>query len=90
MDLVESVGAEEQSAPVAEPGEGSFDDPAVAAEARAVLGLATGDNRLDAPPPEEAAVLIVVVAAVDISVCGQRRGRPMRPRTPGTRSLEKL
>jgi hypothetical protein len=47
-----------------EPGEGAFDDPAVAAEASAVLGLAAGDHRLDAALPDEAAVLVVVVAAV--------------------------
>ena len=47
-----------------EPAEGAFDDPAVAAEAGAVLGLAAGDDRFDAAAPDEAAVLVVVVAAV--------------------------
>ena len=64
MDVVAAVGADEQSAAVVEPGEGAFDDPAVAAESGAVLGLAAGDHGLDAALPDEAAVLVVVVAAV--------------------------
>jgi hypothetical protein len=38
VDVVAAVGADEQSAAVVEPGEGAFDDPAVAAEAGATLG----------------------------------------------------
>jgi hypothetical protein len=64
VDLVESVGAEEQSAPVAEPGEGAFDDPAVASEPGAVAGVAAGDDRFDAAAPHEATVFVVVVAAI--------------------------
>ena len=64
MDFVESVGAQQEAAAVVEPGEGAFDDPAVPAEARAVLGLTARDDRLDAPLPDEAAVLVVVVAAI--------------------------
>ena len=47
-----------------EPGEGALDDPAVAAESRAVLGLAAGDLWFDAALPELATVAVVVVAAV--------------------------
>jgi hypothetical protein len=43
VDVVAAVGTDEEAAAVVEPGEGSFDDPAVAAEAGAVVGLATGD-----------------------------------------------
>jgi hypothetical protein len=64
VDVVAAVGTDEEAAAVVEPGEGSFDDPAVAAEAGAVVGLATGDDRLDASLPDEAAVLVVVVATV--------------------------
>ena len=64
MDVVAAVGADEQSAAVVEPGEGAFDDPALAAESGAVLALTPGDDRLDAPLADEAAVLVVVVAAV--------------------------
>ena len=64
MDVVAAVGAKEQAASVVEPGEGAFDDPAVASEPGAVLGLSAGDDRLDAALPDEAAVLVVVVAAV--------------------------
>lgn len=64
MDVVAAVSADEESTAVVEPGEGALDDPAVAAEPRAVLGLAASDDRLDAALPNEAAVLVVVVAAV--------------------------
>ena len=64
MDVVAAVGADQESAAVVQPGEGSLDDPALLSEAGAVVGPAAGDDRLDAAPPEEAAVLVVVVAAV--------------------------
>ena len=70
MDFVVPVGAQQESTAVVEPGEGAFDDPAVAAEVGSVLGLAAGDHRLGAALPEEAAVLVVVVAAV-----GEQRAR---------------
>ena len=64
MDVVAAVGADEEAAPVVEPGEGAFDDPAVAAESGAVFALTPSDQRLDAALPDETAVLVVVVAAV--------------------------
>ncbi len=64
MDVVAAVGTDEEAAAVVEPGEGAFDDPAVAAEAGSVIGLAAGDDRVDASLPDEAAALVVVVAAV--------------------------
>ena len=75
MDLVAAVGADEQPATVVEPREGAFDDPALFAETRAVLGLAAGDDRPDAAAPDEAAVFVVVVAAVG----GDAVGPPARP-----------
>ena len=53
-----------------EPGEGAFDDPAVAAEAGAVLGLFACDLRPDAALAEEPPVLRVVVAAVGCQPVG--------------------
>ena len=70
MDVVAAVGADEQSAAVVEPGEGALNNPAVAAEARAVFGLAASDDRLDATLPDEAAVLVVVIAAVGDDTVG--------------------
>jgi len=64
VDLVESVGAQQESAAVVEPGEGSFDDPAVTAEMGAVLGQSASDQRFDAALPEQPAVLVVVVATI--------------------------
>lgn len=71
MHVVAAVGADEEAAAVVEPGEGAFDDPAVAAEAGAVLGVAAGDPGCDAAGSEAAAVDVVVVAAV-----GEQRPRP--------------
>ncbi len=39
MDAGAAVGADQESAVVVQPGEGALDDPAVAAEPGAVLGL---------------------------------------------------
>jgi hypothetical protein len=64
VDVVASVGADQESAAVVEPGEGALDDPAFTAEAGAVLGLTTRDHRLDPALPEQPPVLVVVVAAV--------------------------
>ena len=64
MDVVAAVVADEESFELVEPGEGAFDDPAVAAEAGAVFGLAAGNFRPDPTLSELAAVLVVVVAAV--------------------------
>jgi len=60
---------------VVEPGEGAFDDPAVAAKPGAVLGLAARDFGPDAALAELAAVLVVVVAAVS----GEPLGLAARP-----------
>jgi hypothetical protein len=53
-----------------QPGEGSLDDPAHSPEARAVLGGAAGDDRVDAAGPQLAAVLVVVIAAVGDQAVG--------------------
>jgi hypothetical protein len=45
-------------------GESALDDPALAAEPRAVRGSASGDDRCDAESSQESAVLVVVIAAV--------------------------
>ena len=87
MDVGAAVAADEQSLELLEPGEGAFDDPSLAAEARAMLGLTTRDDRLDAALPDEAAVLVVVVATVG----DQRRGTASRatdPTTHGRHSVE--
>jgi len=64
VDLVAAVVADEQPLEVMQPGEGALDDPADAAEAGAVLGLAAGDLGADAASAQLAPVLVVVVAAV--------------------------
>jgi hypothetical protein len=57
VDLRPAVVADEQPLEVMEPGEGALDHPAGAAEPGAVLGLATGDLRLDAAQAELARYL---------------------------------
>ena len=64
MDVGAALVPYEQSLELVQPGEGAFDDPAVAAEARAVFGLFASDLRCDSARAELAAVAGVVVAAV--------------------------
>ncbi len=64
MGFVAAVGADEQSAAVVQPGEGAFDDPAVASKPGAVIGLTPRDHRLDTSLPDEAAVFVVVVTSI--------------------------
>jgi len=64
VDLVAAVVADEQSFGLVQPGEGALDDPAIAAQAGAVRGAATGDLGFDAAAAQFAPVLVVVVAAV--------------------------
>ena len=89
MNVVATVGADQESASVVKPSKRALDDPAVAAEAGAVLGLAPSDDRLHAPLPDEAAVLVVVVAAV-----GDQRprsaSRPSDPAAHGWHLVEQL
>ena len=75
MDLVAAVVADEQPFELVQPGEGAFDDPAVAAEPGAVPDAAAGDLGFDPAAAELAAVFVVVVAAVS----AQPLGPPARP-----------
>ena len=70
MDVAAAVVTDEQSFELVQPGEGAFDDPAVAAEPGAVLGLAAGDLGCDPAFPELAAAGVVVVAAVGSDTIG--------------------
>jgi hypothetical protein len=70
VDVVAAVVADEESFELVEPGEGAFDDPAVAAEAGAVLGLASCDLWGDSALAELAAAAVVVVAAVGADTIG--------------------
>jgi hypothetical protein len=74
VDLGAAVIADEQTAELVQPGEGAFHDPAVTAEAGAVLGLATRDERLDPSPPKLSAVAVGVVAAVADKLVGSAAG----------------
>ncbi len=70
MDVGAAVVADEESFELVEPGEGAFDDPAVAAEAGSVFGLAACDLGSDATLAELAAPSVVVVAAVGADTIG--------------------
>ena len=75
MQLGSPLPAQPETAEEVQPGEGPLDDPAQAPKPRAVLGLAAGDHRLDAPRPQCAAVGVVVVGAVG----DERVGAQPRP-----------
>ena len=74
MDLCAAVVADEESAALVQPGEGAFYDPALAAETRAVLGLPTRDDGLDATRPELTPSAPVVVATVGDQSSGASTG----------------
>ncbi len=87
MGFVAAVGADEQSAAVVQPGEGAFDDPAIASKPGAVLGLAARDHRLDPSLPDEPAIFVVVVAAVGDHAVGAPPG-PTNASTYGWHEVE--
>jgi hypothetical protein len=89
VDVVAAVGADQEPTAVVEPGKGAFDNPALAAEPGAVVGLAAGDDRFDAELPDEAAVLVVVVAAVG-DQCPGPPARSANTTADGRYSLEQL
>jgi hypothetical protein len=64
VDVGSAVVADEQSFELVEPGEGAFDDPAVAAEPGAMRGVAPCDLGCDPTFAELAAATGVVVGAV--------------------------
>ena len=64
MDVGAAVVADEESFELVEPGEGAFDDPAVAAEAGAVRLEPSGDLGADAPLLQFGAAAAGVVGAV--------------------------
>ncbi len=69
--------------------EAALDDPALAAEAGAVLGAAAGDDRLDAARPKQPAVLVVVVAAVGEHEVGLlARAADLAGHRPGVQRVE--
>ena len=70
MDVGAAVVADEQSFELMQPGEGSFDDPAVAAKAGPVPCLAACDLGLNPALAKLAAANVVVVAAVGAEAIG--------------------
>jgi len=70
VDVAAAVVADEQSFELVQPGEGAFDDPAVAAKTGAVFGLAACDLGCDAALAKLAAAAVVVVAAVGADAIG--------------------
>lgn len=64
MDVGSSFVAEPEAAVLVEPGQGAFDDPAMAAEAGAVPGALVGDDRADPVLVQPRLDRLGVVAAV--------------------------
>jgi hypothetical protein len=86
VEVGSAFPADPQAAEEMQPREGALDDPAAAAKAGAVVGLAASDDRLDTPRPQLPAVLVVVIAAVGDELLARSRGRPGLPRTGPTPS----
>jgi hypothetical protein len=70
VDVGAALIADEQAAALVQPCEGAFDDPAVAAEPRAVPAEAACDYWFDPARPELAAVGVMVIAAVGNDAIG--------------------
>ena len=66
--------ADEQAMELVQPGEGALDDPAVTAEAGAVIGGAAGDHWFDPALTELATVTSEVVAAIGDELFGSAAG----------------
>jgi len=64
VDVCAAVVADEQPFELVEPGEGALDDPAVAPDAGAVFGLATGDLGGDPALAQLTPLRLVVVGTV--------------------------
>ena len=64
VDVGAAFVAQSESSVLVEPGDGAFDDPALAAEPGAVAGLEAGDLRFDAALLEFVEDAVDVVAAV--------------------------
>ncbi len=86
MDFGAAVVADEQSLEVVQPGEGTFDDPAGAAEPGAVRGVSSRDLVFDPARAQLPAVLVVVVATIG----GDAVGSPTRPAGPATNRWDAL
>ena len=71
MDLGAAVVADEQPFELVQPGEGALDEPAVAAEAGAVLGVASRDLGFDPTSAQFAATARVVVGAIRRDAAGR-------------------
>ena len=70
MHVGVSLVADSESAEVVEVGEAALDDPALAAQARAVSGAASGDHGRDPEGSQEPAVLVVVIATISEETVG--------------------
>ena len=64
MDVVSDLPADPQAAEPVQVGERPLHDPALGAQAGAVLGAAPGDQWFHTEIPHQAAIFIVVVASV--------------------------
>ena len=80
MHVGSSLVADEQSLELMQPGKRALDDPAVATEPGAVLGLTAGDPGLDPASAEQAPVRVVVVAAVSDHALGPAARPPGKAR----------
>lgn len=75
MDVGPAFVADEQALHLVEPAEGTFDNPAIAPQARAIAVVAVREHRSDPKLAERSPMSVGAVAAV----AEQRLGAPPRP-----------
>ena len=78
--------ANRQTAEAMEPGQGTFNDPARAAEPAPIGGAALRQQGGDAPSRQFIAMRLRIIAAVPLNQSRFPYGRPTRPRTGGIAS----
>ena len=89
MDLGPAFVAGSQPAEVVQVREAALDDPALGAEAGAVLGAAPGDDGLDVSGPKQPAILVVVIAPVGQQAVGLLAWPPdLAGDRPGVKRVE--
>jgi hypothetical protein len=89
VDLRVAFVAGPEAAEVVQVREAAFDDPALGAEAGAVLDAAACDDGFDTTLPEQPAVLVVVIAAIGEQAIGLlTRPAALAGDRPGMKILE--
>ena len=88
MDIVSALVTHPQPAALVQPGQGSFDNPAVHAQPAAMPGAPLGNQRGNVARPQPLPMLPGVIGPVRIQPLGSAARTPRLPRTGGTPSTK--